>query len=194
MSLGFTKELLERAPEHVPNEIEQSAEVAERALKQLRTLLFDLRPVILETQGLVPALEMYAERLYETEQLNVILDSKGKLERLSTRAEVAIFAVIQEAVNNAKKYAKASRIELILEPDTKHDTLTVTVRDNGVGFNTQAVKAKYDQQGSLGMINMQERAEAVNGTFKIKSEVGKGTEVVLSLPLQENLLENTGEG
>lgn len=191
MSLSFTKELLKRAPEHVPNEIEQSAVIANRALKQLRTLLFDLRPVILETQGLVPALEVYAERLQETEQLNVILTTRGEFERLSSKAETAIFAVIQEAVNNAKKYANASRIDVILQPDEEEDTLTILIKDNGAGFDFQAVKAKYDERGSLGMINMQERAELVNGTFKIHAEVGKGTEVMLSLPLSENLLNNS---
>lgn len=194
MSLGFTKELLKRAPEHVPNEIEESAAIAERALKQLRTLLFDLRPVILETQGLVPALELYAERLQETEDLNVVLTSETEFGRLSTSAEVAIFAVVQEAVNNAKKYAQASRIDLILEPDIiEEDTLTVWVKDNGIGFDIQSVKAKYDERGSLGMINSQERADAVGGSFTIRSEKGKGTEVMLRVPLSQNLLNNSKE-
>jgi signal transduction histidine kinase len=188
MSLNFAKELLKRAPEHVAEELEQSAIVAERALKQLRTLLFDLRPVILETHGLVSALEMYAERLQETEQLNLILTTKGEFERLSSRAEVAIFAVIQEAVNNAKKYARASRIELVLEPNHDMDNLTVSIKDDGEGFDVQAMKATYAERGSLGMINMQERAEAINGALKIRSEVGTGTKIVLSLPLSENLL------
>ncbi len=188
MSLSFTKQLLQRAPDHVPDEIEHSTAVAERALKQIRTLLFDLRPVILETQGLAPALEMYAERLQETEQLNVILTTKGEFGRLSTQAETAIFAVIQEAVNNAKKYARASRIDLILEPDPAKDTLTVLIKDDGAGFDVQAVMAKYDERGSLGMINMQERVQVVNGVFKIRSEMGKGTEVMITLSLTENLL------
>jgi signal transduction histidine kinase len=190
MSLSFAKQLLKRAPENAPKEIEESTSLAERALKQLRTLLFDLRPVILETQGLIPALELYVERLQETEELNVVLTTKGEFERLSSQAEVAIFAVIQEAVNNAKKYANASKIDLILEPDEHKDTLTVLIRDNGAGFDVQVVKAKYDERGSLGMINMQERTNAVNGTFRIRSEVGKGTEVLLRLPITENLLNN----
>ncbi|MBN1218388.1 MAG: GAF domain-containing sensor histidine kinase [Anaerolineae bacterium] len=193
MSLNFAKELMNRAPELVPEEIDESAAVAERALKQLRTLLFDLRPVILETQGLFPALELYAERLQETEQLNVVLTTTHEFARLSSRAEVAIFAVIQEAVNNARKYAYASRIDLILDPDEDNDILTVSIKDNGVGFDVQTVKGRYDERGSLGMINMQERADGVNGTFKIRSEVGKGTEVTLSLPLSENLRNSEDE-
>lgn len=190
MSLGFTKELIKRAPELAVDEIEQNNEVAERALKQLRTLLFDLRPVILETQGLIPALEVYTERLRETDDLNIILTVEGEFERLSRKAEVAIFAVIQETTNNAKKYAQASRIDLIIRPDLENNRLTVIVKDDGVGFDVHAVMSKYDERGSLGMINMQERTEAINGTFKIQSEIGKGTTGVLTLPLTENLLEN----
>jgi len=191
MSLSFTKELIKRAPEHAPGEIDLNISVAEKALKQLRTLLFDLRPVILETQGLIPALEVYAERLAETDQLNIILSVEREFERLSPKAEVAIFAVIQEAVNNAKKYAKAARIDLILRPDESQDTMTITIKDDGAGFDVHAMKARYDERGSLGMINMQERTSAINGTFTIHSEVGQGTEVVLSLPLTENLLSNS---
>jgi signal transduction histidine kinase len=191
MSLNFTKELIKRLPEHALEEIDLNLTVSEKALKQLRTLLFDLRPVILETQGLIPALEVYVERLAETDKLNLVLTVEAEFERLSSRAEVAIFAVIQEAVNNAKKYAQAARIDIILQPDESRDTLTVLVKDNGKGFDVHAVKARYEERGSLGMINMQERTSAINGTFTIHSEVGHGAEVVLSLPLRENLLSNS---
>ncbi|GIK42661.1 MAG: hypothetical protein BroJett011_64940 [Chloroflexota bacterium] len=191
MSLTFTKELIKHAPEHALAEIDLNLGVSEKALKQLRTFLFDLRPVILETQGLIPALEVYTERLAETDNLNIILTTEDEFERLSPRAEVAIFAVIQEAVNNAKKYAQASRIDLILRPDVSQNTLTVLIKDDGKGFDVHVMKAGYDQRGSLGMINMQERTSAINGVFTIHSEVGRGTEVILSLPLDENLLSHS---
>jgi signal transduction histidine kinase len=193
MSLGFTKELLKRAPEYALDEINQNVSVAERALKQLRTLLFDLRPIILETQGLIPALEVYTQRLRETDNLNLTLTIEGEFERLCSKAEIAIFAVIQETVNNAKKYAQASGIDLIVRPDKSEDTLTVIIKDDGVGFDVHAVMARYDERGSLGMINIQERTEAINGTFKIRSEVGCGTEAILILPLTKNLLSSQME-
>jgi signal transduction histidine kinase len=191
MSLGYTKELLKRAPEHASREIEENALIADRALKQLRTLLFDLRPVILETQGLIPALEVYAERLQETEELNIELSTRGEFDRLSAKSEVAIFAIVQEAINNAKKYANASRIDVIIEPNERENILAVTVKDDGDGFDVQSMTSLYDQRGSLGMINSQERADTINGTFTIHSEEGKGTEVILRLPLAENLLNKS---
>jgi signal transduction histidine kinase len=188
MSLSFTRDMVKRAPENAINEIGQTLVNAEKALKQLRTLLFDLRPVILETQGLIPALEIYVERLTETEDLNVELTVISNFERLSPQAEEIIFAIIQEAMNNAKKYAHASQIDLVLQPDRQLNTLTVLIKDNGVGFDVSAVKADYEHRGSLGLLNMQERASIINGSFTIHSAVGRGTEVILSLPLSQNLL------
>ncbi|MCB0212613.1 MAG: sensor histidine kinase, partial [Anaerolineae bacterium] len=193
MNLDFIKELIARAPEYAPDEIEKTVSLARKTLKQLRTLLFNLRPVILETQGLIPALEVYTERLKETDKLKVNLKVMQEFARLSSRAEIATFAVIQEAVNNAKKYARTSNIEITLQPDEKNDLLTVLITDNGKGFDVQAVRKQYDKRGSLGMINMQERIEAINGRLKIQSEIGQGTEVSFTLPLHENLLENVKE-
>jgi len=190
MSLSFTKQLIKRAPDMVLGEIDQTVEVAERALKQLRTLLFDLRPVILETQGLIPALEIYAQRINEVEDFKIILVIENQFERLSPKAEVSIFAVIQEAINNAKKHARASEIRLIFQIDQATDTMAVTTKDDGVGFDVHAVQKRYEERGSLGMINSQERADAINGTFMISSEAGKGTQVKLSFPYTENLLKH----
>jgi signal transduction histidine kinase len=187
MSLGFTKELLKRSPDLAEAEINESLDVANKTLKQLRTLLFDLRPVILETQGLIPALELYAERLEETEELNITLMVEHEFDRLAHKAEVAIFSIIQEAVNNAKKYAQANQIDLIVQADQQQDSLTFLIKDDGVGFDVQQVKARYDEQGSLGMINMQERTEMINGQLRIHSGVGQGTRVILNLPLSGNL-------
>ena len=191
MSLGFTKELIKRSPDLALSEIEQNLEIANKTLKQLRTLLFDLRPVILETQGLLPALEVYCERLVETDDLNVVLTIQKEFDRLSTTAEIAIFSIIQEAINNAKKYANASQVDLVVQPDQQQDSLTFLIKDDGVGFDVQKVKARYDEQGSLGMINMQERTETIRGRLKIQSKLGEGTKVILVLPLTENL---RGEG
>ena len=191
MSLGFTKQLIEKAPEYALDEIDQNLQVAHKALKQLRTLLFDLRPVILETQGLIPALQVYSERMNDTEGLNIILTVDAEFDRLNHHAEVAIFSIIQEAINNAKKYAQSSRIDLIVRSDRRNNTLSLFVKDNGQGFDIKQVKSRSDQQGSLGLINMQERAEAVQGRLKIQSETGQGTTIILTLPLLENLLKNT---
>ncbi len=186
MSANFVKQAIAHdSPEHALRELEEMLPVAEKALRQVRSLLFDLRPVILETQGLVPALQSYAQRLRETEGLNVVLNVGGEFDRLSHNAEVAIFSVVQEAITNAKKHARASRIDIEVTPGD--DNLAIIVRDNGVGFDAKAVAAGYEERGSLGMVNMKERAEIVEGTLSISSEPGQGTAIILRLPLATNL-------
>jgi signal transduction histidine kinase len=191
INLELVKELIKVDPQEALPEIEQTMAVANTALVQLRSLLFDLRPVILETQGLVPALELYTERLQDTENLNISLSVEQDFSRLSHKAEVAIFAIVQEAVSNAKKYAQASRLDIVLQPDMAKDRLLVVIKDNGVGFNIETTEADYDTRGSLGMLNMRERAASVNGELKLSSTSGKGTRIELQLPLYENYLSST---
>lgn len=187
MSLSFTRQLLKRDPEQALDEIEQNTIVAERALKQLRTLLFDLRPVILETQGLISALEVYAERLSETEVFEVILIVNQALDRLSPHAEEGIFAIVQEAVNNAKKHANASQIQIIVNLEHSTDTLAVTIKDNGLGFDLQQAKTQVESRGNMGLLNMQERADTIKGTLRVHSHPEQGTEIILNVPFTANL-------
>ncbi|MDH3674979.1 MAG: GAF domain-containing sensor histidine kinase [Anaerolineae bacterium] len=190
MTLGYARELHPATPEAIPEHIDDTIEMADQALVQLRTLLFDLRPVVLETQGLVPALEVYTERLRDIDNLNILLDVDSNLKRLAPRAEVAIFAVIQEAVNNAKKHAESSSISISLRLLEDQDALTVVVSDDGQGFDIKATNTDYDKRGSLGLINMKERMDAVNGTLTLRSTLGQGTQVILGIPQSENLASN----
>jgi signal transduction histidine kinase len=191
MTLGYAREIFPETPEEVPEHINDTIELADQALFQLRTLLFDLRPVVLETKGLVPALEVYTERLRDIDKLNITLAVDPAFSRLAPRAEVAIFAVVQEAVNNAKKHAQASRIAIAVESPPAQDSLRIAVRDDGQGFDVKAVSTDYGERGSLGLVNMKERTDAVNGTLTLRSAVGKGTDVILNLPLSENLAEKS---
>jgi signal transduction histidine kinase len=185
MNLDFMRMLLQREPEKVNNEVSRMSSLADRAIRQLRTMLFNLRPVILETKGLLPALEAYSGRMSETEEFTVHLVVQGEVPPLSRQADSAIFAVVQEAVNNAKKHAQATNIWIAIR--RTHHALEVSVRDDGVGFDTSATLSDYESRGSLGMINMRERAEMLQGTFSLRSAVGKGTLARLQLPLEPNL-------
>ncbi|MDX1520761.1 MAG: ATP-binding protein, partial [Anaerolineae bacterium] len=94
-------------------------------------------------------------------------------------------------INNAKKYANASKIELVLSAHSNEDELTVVIKDDGNGFDVSKMKEGYDERGSLGMINMQERASGVNGILEIMSTEGTGTKIILKLPLTGNYLKGT---
>lgn len=188
MRLNFLKLILqnneiEKAREEVAN-VEQ---IAQRTTQEIRTMLFAMRPVILETQGLVPALQGYAERLNANESFRVRIMDRGYTGQLDKEAEGVVFAIVEEAVGNAKKHAQATEIRISLV--VRNETLFVEIRDNGVGFDVEKIQATYDQRSSLGLINMDERAQAVGGHCDIESARGKGTAVYLEIPLNAESVE-----
>jgi signal transduction histidine kinase len=183
MRLNYTKLLLAREPKKVGEELEKLETLARRTTKEIRTMLFTLRPVILETEGLVVALEQYLRRLEEEAGLVVHLETPELEDLLNSEIEGVTFSIIEEAVNNAKKYAQARNIWVRL--GFEDDLFVATVEDDGRGFDVAEVLDSYAQRGSLGLINMQERAELVEGTWTIESAIGQGTKVTLIIPLPE---------
>lgn len=184
MGLEFSRKLLAHDPSKVDSELAELLPIADRALKQVRTLLFDLRPAVLETEGLVSALEFYAQQIQETEGFSIALETSGFNRRLAGRAEKDIFSVVQEAMGNIKKHAQAQHVWIQLS--VTDGWLIITVRDDGKGFNTTQLDPTRGREGSLGMINMQERAQMLGGKLSITSAPGQGTTVTLSAPLEEN--------
>jgi signal transduction histidine kinase len=180
-NINFIGSLQVLEPDKVSGELAALLPVAEKALRQLRTLLFDLRPVILETQGLVPALEQYVERQQEMDNLNYSLQVDRFAGRLTLPAERAVFSIVQEAVGNVRKHALAENVWILV--DEQVGELCVMVHDDGVGFDVEQLNAEYDQRGSLGMLNMRERAESIGGTLSLQSEPRAGSTVALVAPL-----------
>jgi signal transduction histidine kinase len=121
----------------------------------------------------------------ETYSQNVLVtvDENG-VKDLEVGKQGVIFYIVEEAVNNARKHARAEHIWVNLRPFEKEMVL-LEIRDDGVGFDVAAVNRAYDQRGSLGMVNLRERTELVNGVLDIKSTPGKGTRVQVYIPLTE---------
>ena len=95
-----------------------------------------------------------------------------------------IFYIVEEAVNNARKHAAAPNIWICLK-ELEPGLALLEVQDDGVGFNVEAMNKAYDKRGSLGMINLRERTELVNGLLNVQSQPGKGTIVQVYVPLTE---------
>jgi signal transduction histidine kinase len=161
-------------------EVVKVEEIAQRTTQEIRTMLFTMRPVILETQGLMPALNQYADRLNATESFKVALNNRGYNGQLTNESEGVVFAIIEEAVGNAKKHSQASEIKINLTAGKS--SLIVEVRDNGVGFDVEATRSTYDQRTSLGLINLDERAQLVGGVCTIESARGRGTTIRVEIP------------
>jgi signal transduction histidine kinase len=183
MRLNFARLLLDRDPKRARAELERLEDLAHRTVKEIRSMLFTLRPIILETEGLVPALNQYAENMLQNDGLPVEIDPERYQDCLDIDDQGVVFAILEEAVNNAKKHAQASRILVRLAVES--DLFVAEVIDNGRGFDIDAVTKSYGSRGSLGMVNLRERAELIGGTINIESVPGKGTRVTLVVPIAE---------
>jgi len=185
MRANFVRRLMERDPKAASEELFKMEDLARRTAKEIRHMLFTLRPLVLESQGLVAALKQLAEKMHETHGQNVIVEAEPDIEdKLEMNQKGVLFYIAEEAVGNARKHAQAEHIWVRIK--TQRDVLVLEIQDDGVGFNVGAVQANYDKRGSLGMVNMRERAELLNGAVKIDSTEGRGTRITILVPLSEN--------
>jgi len=183
MRLNYIQMLLDKNPEQVREELAQVEELARRTTKEIRHMLFALRPLILESQGLRAALEQSISKLAETDPTPIHLEAAaGVDEVLDRNTQGVIFYIVEEAIGNARKHARANNIWVRLY--IQDGVFYTEVEDDGVGFDVDAVQVRYDERGSLGMINMMERANLINGRLTITSSPGEGTHLRLSLPLR----------
>ncbi len=191
MRANFVRRLLEKEPASAPEELKKIEDMAMRTTKELRHMLFTLRPLILESQGLAAALQAMAEKMRETYGQNVVVQVDPKaVEALEIGKQTVIFYLAEEAVNNARKHAQAAHIWVRLKTIPQQKDLTLLeVQDDGAGFDVAKVKDSYENRGSLGMVNLQERTELVNGLLNLESAPGRGTRVQVYVPLSEEVAD-----
>ena len=183
MQISRARHLLKRDVDAAAEALFQTEDLARRTSRQLRHMLFTLRPLVLESEGLIAALDSMAEKTRETFHQNVIIKTDPELvEELDMNAKTVIFTIAEEAVNNARKYAKAENIWVRVQR-LQQDLAFLEIEDDGKGFKVKEVTENYEDRDSLGLINMRERAELVEGVFHIKSQPGQGTQVQVVIPL-----------
>jgi signal transduction histidine kinase len=186
MRVSYIKRLVDNKPGEALEELGKVEELARKTTKEIRHMLFTLRPLILETQGLTPALKQFAEKMKDTHNLNVTVQSQqGADDLLESHAQGVLFYIVEEAVGNARKHAQADNIFVRLYRRDK--MFAIEIQDDGVGFDLDSVTSNYEQRGSLGMVNMRERAALVEGLLKVESAPGKGTKISVLVPIKQNL-------
>jgi len=194
MRVNFARRLIDRDIKAAGDELFKIEDLARRTTKEIRHMLFTLRPLVLETAGLIPAFDSMAEKVRDTYGQNVIVEAdQAAVESLELGKQGVIFYITEEAVNNARKHAEAEHIWVRLIA-MKGEVVLLEIEDDGVGFDVGAMDTGYDQRGSLGMVNMRERTELVNGVFQLESMVGKGTRVRVWVPLTEDAADKLRHG
>ena len=148
----------------------------------MRRFVRDLRPPTLDHLGLVAAARGAAGDLTEGDEIETELRVTGEERRLMIEEELALFRITQEALNNVRRHAGASRVVVQLEFCS--DKVRIIVDDNGRGFNVPERMDDLVSTGRLGLIGMHERARTLGGTLTIQSEPGRGTVVTVEVPVQ----------
>lgn len=194
MRVNFARRLMERDAKAGAEELYKIEDMARHTTKEIRHMLFTLRPLVLESQGLVAALEAMADKMKDTYNQNVtIVADPNIVSDLEMGKQGVIFYIAEEAVGNARKHAQAANIWVRIKAIAPEIAL-LEIEDNGVGFNVGAVDASYEMRGSLGMVNMRERTELVNGNLRIDSAEGKGTRIRVLIPLSDEASDRLRRG
>jgi signal transduction histidine kinase len=156
-------------------------ELLDQIEAQLRRLSHELRPTILDDLGLHPALDFLAQGVSARAGLAVTVEG-STAGRLPPPIETVLYRIVQEALTNASRHARASRVTVRIERDAR--AVRCSIRDDGVGFDAPAVLAQPGT-GGLGLIGMRERLAPVGGRLEISSAPGRGTTLAVEVPLEE---------
>jgi two-component system sensor histidine kinase DegS len=177
LELQYCERLLDRDPGALRQEFAVLQKCLREGLAEVRRLIFDLRPPALVELGLAAALRHYLADFEARTGLETMLSVGGE-ERLNPAQEAAAFRIVQEALQNVRRHARASRVEVQLE--TGPEAWRILVHDDGVGFDpAQGTEGRR----TLGLTSMRERAQAVGASLEVSSAPGNGTTVALTLPL-----------
>jgi PAS domain S-box-containing protein len=140
----------------------------------------DLRPSLLDDLGLIPALRSLIKNLQEYDGIDSKLGVLGDEKRFPPEFESSLFRIVQEALNNIRRHAKATEATVVI--DFSGDKVKVAISDNGQGFELAGGVDDLPRSGKLGLVGMQERARLLGGTLEVQSKPGKGTTIIIEVP------------
>jgi signal transduction histidine kinase len=173
-------ELAREVPPPARERLAQISELLNQVEEQLRRLAHELRPTVLDDLGLVPALRLLVEGISARTGLPVAIE--GAIEgHLPPQIATALYRSVQEALTNVTKHAQASRAKVELRRDSR--SIRCVISDDGVGFDVPGMLRRQGERG-LGLIGIQERLDPFHAVLDIKSAPGRGTELVIKVPLE----------
>lgn len=152
------------------------------AIASVRQFSRDLRPLVLEDLGLAASMQYLVNQLAHGEHIKVDLKLDGEVEGLSNDMEVAIYRILQEALNNVRKHAHASKVGIWAQFARRY--VRLTVQDNGQGFEVPEAITDFASDGNFGVMGLMERAQLFGGDVTIRSEPGQGTTIRIVMPRQ----------
>lgn len=179
LRVDLCQRLVDVDADRIRSELDQLKDLVRQSLKDVRKIIFDLRPMALDDLGLIPALRTYLKDVEERSGLTLETLVLGEERRLDPALEVAIFRFVQEAASNVVRHASARTLWVKIELTA--DSVRAIVRDDGCGFNPTTAS----DGGRYGLLNMRERVELLNGQFSINTSPGRGTRIEVAIPTMQ---------
>ncbi len=182
--LELTKAALDN-PNEARSRLNEVKTMVTGAIASVRQFSRDLRPLTLEDLGLTASMQYLVNQLGQSQGIEIHFKVEGETGSLSSDMEVAIYRILQEALNNIKRHAKATEVRV--KVCFTKEQITLTVEDNGQGFEVPEAITDFASSGSFGMMGLHERAQLFGGKVTIDSQPGNGTTVSLMMPRQSML-------
>lgn len=173
------QKLIDKNLDKARNELKELKDMIRMSMKDVRKIIYNLRPMSLDDLGLIPTLKRYIDNYIKQTGIIIDFNVMGNKKRLSNTYEVTIFRLIQEALNNTFKHAKASTGQIRLEYG--QNKINLFISDDGIGFDSSKVS-----DDKYGLISMKERCNLLGGSIKIDSKHNKGTIIKILLPIKRS--------
>lgn len=191
-AIKFNLDMIEKdLPQNLPvlkGRVGEAKSLSSQTLMAMRQLSMDLRPTMLDDLGLIPTLRWYIQNFSNRMNIHSHFEAIGFDEKLPPQIETAFYRIIQEALSNIAKHARADHIDISLEK--RNGTLYVSVIDNGVGFDLERVLHPESPERGFGIVGMQERVSLLGGHIDIQSKIGFGTHIHIEVPCPKGEREN----
>ena len=172
---------LEPTESELGSHIKAAKEKAINALKDIKSISHGLKPSILDTLGLKPSLRELFNDIQRDMDIKIKFFSRNISKEIAPEKELAIYRITQEALTNVIKHARAK--EVFVNLIKKEKNISLSIEDDGVGFNPDKTIKVMKRKGPLGLLIMQERAIQLDGEFTVESQIGQGTHVLVGIPL-----------
>ena len=169
-------------PPHVQKILTETSELLNHAISESRSITYDLSPPILYELGLIPAFKWKLEQIEQKHDIKTLLTGENHEIEIKNEFNIFLYRIVVELLNNVIKHAKANLIELEVKKDKNF--YYISVRDNGIGFQKH-LKKKTTVSGGFGIMSITERLDSLKGRLEINSELGKGTEAIVIIPILE---------
>ncbi|MCW2278830.1 sensor histidine kinase [Heliophilum fasciatum] len=186
MQAELCEKLLIQSPERARQELGELKNTVRLTLKDVRKIIYDLRPMALEDSSLYDALRRYTADFQEKTNLQITLRFRGEEQALGTAYKVALFRMVQEALSNVHKHARATTVTVQME--MLPQGVAVSVTDDGCGFIYEEMQGMSADH--FGIAGMQERVALLKGTLNIRTGTGKGTTLLIRIPLNMEVADD----